>query len=275
MPRLLAALCLLLIALAAQAIAAEPSFDCGTARTAREMATCRDGRLAALDREMAAAWQPAIAHAKADLARALREDQRKSVSNLDGGFEIEVWGKQGAPDDKRQMLKDLAQLRRSSGDGNDPLSGLENALRERITFLRSLSPASSFAGLWKNNDAELWIEPAGDGTFKVMFGLANFGFAKYQCHFTASFTASTEGQGEPVLLATVAHNTNVEYDQDIRDNLRIRHVGETVTLDDDVPHQGSKTDPYYVCPRVPSLTGPLFHTGLKPADAFHLDPGKD
>ena len=268
--RWLAALSLLL--LAHSTFAAAPSFDCRTAQTAREIATCNDGKLAALDRELAAAWQSALAHASGDLAKALREDQRKFLSNLDGGFESEVWGKPGAPDDKRQMRKEVLKLRRDTD--LDPLSDLDQQLHERIVFLRNLSSASSFVGLWKNNDAELWIEPAGDGAFKAMFGLASYGFAKYQCHFTASFKAATEGS-EPVLLATVAHNTNPEYDQDIRDNLRIRHDGETVTIDDDVPHQGSKDDPYYVCPRVPSLTGPLFHTGLKPADAFHLDPNKD
>ncbi|WP_333823764.1 hypothetical protein [Pinisolibacter sp.] len=46
------------------AVAAEkPSFDCGTAKAAREKVVCRDARLAASDRAMAAAH-------RADLSRA-------------------------------------------------------------------------------------------------------------------------------------------------------------------------------------------------------------
>jgi uncharacterized protein len=40
---------------ATPAAAAEPSFDCRTAKTARELATCGDLKLAAADRELAAA----------------------------------------------------------------------------------------------------------------------------------------------------------------------------------------------------------------------------
>jgi uncharacterized protein len=52
---------LLLPALAPRFAAAEPSFDCRTATTARELATCADVRIAAADRGLAAAWQNAIA----------------------------------------------------------------------------------------------------------------------------------------------------------------------------------------------------------------------
>ena len=47
---------LLAPAFAAPAAAAEPSFDCRTAKTARELAICNDAKLAAADRELAAAW---------------------------------------------------------------------------------------------------------------------------------------------------------------------------------------------------------------------------
>ena len=52
---------LLAPAFVAPAAAAEPSFDCRTAKTARELATCGDARLAAADRELATAWREAIA----------------------------------------------------------------------------------------------------------------------------------------------------------------------------------------------------------------------
>ena len=52
--------CLLSPAFVAPAAVAEPSFDCRTAKTARELAIC-DAKLAAADRELAAAWREAIA----------------------------------------------------------------------------------------------------------------------------------------------------------------------------------------------------------------------
>ena len=57
----LAPLLLFAPSLATPLAAAELSFDCRTARTARELATCADARIAAVDRELAAAWQNAIA----------------------------------------------------------------------------------------------------------------------------------------------------------------------------------------------------------------------
>ena len=77
---------------AAPPAAAEPSFDCRTARTARELATCADARIAAADRELAAAWQNAIAGLDPATVKALRADQKKFLEDLDSGYEGEVWG---------------------------------------------------------------------------------------------------------------------------------------------------------------------------------------
>ena len=80
---------LLAPAFAAPAAAAEPSFDCRTAKTARELAICNDAKLAAADRELAAAWREAIARFDSVTAKALREDQQKFLSDIDDGFDAD------------------------------------------------------------------------------------------------------------------------------------------------------------------------------------------
>jgi uncharacterized protein YecT (DUF1311 family) len=85
---------------ATAAAAAEPSFDCRTAKTARELATCNDAKLAAADREIATTWHEAIARLDPVTAKALREDQRKFLSDIDDGFDAELWGKQDRPEGK-------------------------------------------------------------------------------------------------------------------------------------------------------------------------------
>jgi hypothetical protein len=42
-----------------------------------------------------------------------------------------------------------------------------------------------------------------------------------------------------------------------------------------VPHQAKGDDPYTIFPRVPNLTGPLFHTLLPAAQGHHLRPEDD
>src|SRR4029077_17254326 len=123
--------------------AADPSFDCRTARTARELATCADARIAAADRELAAGWQNAIAGLDPATVKALRADQKKFLEDLDSGFEGEVWGKQSPPEGK-ELRAQIARLRR--GGDFDALADLEAQLRERLAFLRNLHPPASYAG---------------------------------------------------------------------------------------------------------------------------------
>jgi hypothetical protein len=84
----LAPLLLFAPSLATPLAAAESSFDCRTARTARELATCADARIAAVDRELAAAWQNAIAPLDPATVKALREPSeeipRRSRQRLRG-----------------------------------------------------------------------------------------------------------------------------------------------------------------------------------------------
>ena len=148
------------------AAAAEPSFDCRTAKTARELATCNDAKLAAADRELAAAWREAIARFDSVTAKALREDQRKFLSDIDDGFDAELWGKQEAPEGK-ELRAQVAQLRR--GGDYDALAALEAQLRERIAFLRNLTPAASFTGLWKNHDSEFLVAAGDNGRYRATY----------------------------------------------------------------------------------------------------------
>jgi hypothetical protein len=262
-------------------LGAEPSFACRTAKTARELAVCADARLAAGDRELAAAWQAALARLDAETAKVLRDDQKKFLVGLDEGFDSDIWGKAGAPEGAA-LRAAVAQLR--WGADADPFAALQAQMRERIAFLRALAPAAAVTGLWKNRDAELLIaaaplaaptattfEGTDEGRYGVRFGLTSYGFDKYHCHFTAKFQAAATG-----LLAPGARNTDPEVAADIAGTLRIgRGAGATLTLTDTPPAKTAGADPAYVCPRAPALTGPLFHTGLTADQAFRLKPDTD
>ena len=118
----LALLLLLALSPAAPLAAAEPSFDCRTARTARELATCADAGIATADRELAAAWQHAIVPLDPAAVKALRADQKKFLEDPDSGFEGEVWGKQSPPEGN-ELRAQIARMRRGGdfGDFADPL----------------------------------------------------------------------------------------------------------------------------------------------------------
>jgi len=247
--------------LAPYALAASPSFDCKTAKTARELATCNDTRLAAADRDLASIWQSATAHLDSTTLAALRKDQQKFLSALNEGFNSSIWGKAGPPPTASMRLQ-VSELKRDASDpDDDPLMMLEMQLRERIAFLRALVQANSFAGLWKNADAELWIAPGENGSYQVTFGLTSYGLEKYSCHFSGVSTASGE-----TLASSAAHNTDLD---DVEGNIRIVRTGQTLTVTQDGPN---KSGAPWICPRVPALTGPMFHTGLTADQAYRLTP---
>ena len=263
--------------------AGDPSFACRMTKSARAMATCADSQLAAVDIDLGAAYESTLARVDADTTTALREDQRKFLADLDRGFESSVWGKADPPHGEA-LRAAIAQMRRSV-DG-DPLGALEAQMRERIAFLRSLTPPTSVTGLWKNNNAELLIvhvDPDlntqarsarasanfGDddrGHYDVSFGMAVYGSAQDHCHFTGVFRASADG-----LRAPGARNTDPEVNLDIADKLLIARAGPaTLTLTQTSPNGAASSDPQSVCPHLPVLTGPLFHTGLKADQALRL-----
>jgi uncharacterized protein YecT (DUF1311 family) len=275
----------LLVSLAAPLCAGELSFACRMENAARAMATCADAELAAADLDLQAAYESTLAHVDAETASALREDQKKYLADLDRGFESSVWGKAEAP--RGAALRDaIAQMRRG-GDG-DPLAGLQAQMRERIAFLRSLAPPTSVTGLWKNKDAELLIvhvDPDlvasarttkagvnfGDddrGHYDATFGMAVYGVAEDQCHFTAIFRAAPEG-----LRSAGVHNTDPGREQDIAAKLIIARITPmALTLTQASPDAAPSSNERWVCPRLPALTGPLFHTSLKADQAFRLKP---
>jgi uncharacterized protein YecT (DUF1311 family) len=266
MLRLVASLALLLLLApspAAPLAAAEPSFDCRTANTARELATCADARIAAADRELAAAWQHAIAGLDPATAKALRADQKKFLEDLDSGFEGEVRGKQSPPEGLRAQI---ARMRR--GSDSDALADLEAQLRERTAFLRDLTPATSYAGLWKNHDSELWLAAGGgEGRYRATFGATTFGWAKYHCHFTAELGTTDKG-----LAAAAAHNTDPEVDEDTASTLLMARSGAMLVLTEEIPDNAGEAKLPRICPRGGDFADPLFHTGLNADKAYRLKP---
>jgi hypothetical protein len=248
--------------LAAPLAAAEPSFACGTAR---ELATCADAKIAAADRELAAAWQHALAGLDPATMKALRADQKKFLEDLDNGFDGEVWGKQEPPQGK-ELRAQIARMRH--GGDFDALAALEPQLRERIAFLRNLTPASSHAGLWKNHDSELWLAAdGGERRYRATFGMTTFGWAKYHCHFTAEFGTTDKG-----LAAAVAHNTDPEVDEDAASTLSMARSGAMLVLSEEIPDNAGEARLPRICPRGGDFADPLFHTGLKAEQAYRLKP---
>jgi hypothetical protein len=74
---------------------------------------------------------------------------------------------QAGPAERQELRAQVAQLRR--GGDYDALAALEAQLRERIAFLRNLTPAASFTGLWKNHDSE-FLGAAGDnGRYRATY----------------------------------------------------------------------------------------------------------
>jgi hypothetical protein len=178
-------LALLLVAttagLAPLAAAEKPSFDCATARTAREKIVCRDARLAASDRAMAAAYGDARRLLPRDTAEALRKDQAEFLRLLEAGFDAEIWFKGNVPDDPRVVEKDL---RRVLAEGRETLDGLRAEIDDRTAMLRTLRPeASGFVGRWKSARATLVVEPRRQGTHAVHYADPSYGWPKYACAF--------------------------------------------------------------------------------------------
>jgi hypothetical protein len=283
-PVLIGALLMLAPPLTASLSAAELPFACRLEQSARAMATCADAQLAAADRELEAAYESILAHLDAETATALREDQKKFRADLDRGFGSSVWGS-SQPPRGAALRAAVAELRRTAA--GETLAGLEAQLRERITFLRGLAPPTSVTGLWKNHDAELLIvhvDPDlsaqarsakagvnfGDddrGHYDVTFGMTAYGLPDDHCHFTAKFRASAEG-----LLAPEAHNTDPGTERDIAGKLQIARAGPMTVVLTQSPNGAAPADQHGVCPKLPALTGPLFHTNLRLDQAFRLKP---
>jgi hypothetical protein len=127
----------------------------------------------------------------------------------------------------------VRKWRSCAAAATDVLATLEAQLRERIAFLRNLTPAASLTGLWKNHDSELLVEAADNGRYHATYGTASFGWAKYHCHFTAEFGPSSGS--DKGLAAPAAHNTDPEVDEKTASTLFMNRSGATLMLSEQIP----------------------------------------
>ena len=202
------------------------------ARTARELATCADARIAAADRELAA-WQHGCDPAT---VKALRADQKKFLEDLDSGFEGEVWGKQSRRGKVARADRAPAPRRRLRCAGD-----LEAQLRERLAFLRDPTPATSYAGLGRTT-ISLWVAAdGGEAHYRATFGMTTFGCGKYHCHFTAAFAAADKG-----FAAMAAHNTDPEVDEDTASRLSMTRSGAILVLTEEIRQCGRGEAPAHL-----------------------------
>jgi hypothetical protein len=91
--------------------------------------------------------------------------------------------------------------------------------------------------------------------------------AKYHCYFTAAFAAADKG-----FVATAAHNTDPEVDEDTASTLRMTRSGAMLLLNEEIPDNTGETKLTRICPRGGDFADPLFHTGLDPDKAHRLKP---
>lgn len=163
------------------AAAEKPSFDCSTAKTAREKVVCRDPRLAASDRALAAAYGDARRFLPPDAVEVLRKDQADYLVMLEGGFDAQIWFKGNIPDDRRKVEADL---RRVLAEDRETIDGLRAQIDDRTAMLRGLrTDVAGFVGRWKNARATLVVEPRRNGTHAVRFAEPSYGWPKYECYF--------------------------------------------------------------------------------------------
>lgn len=207
-------LCLVLSATAPASAAERPSFDCRTARSAREVAVCMVPRLARGDRAVADAYAAAKARLSPAGRAALVEDQRRFVETIEFGFERDVFGKAEPADVPATVRRALKTEPRTFDD----LAGI---LETRARYLAGTRPpAGRFDGLWYADDTSFDLERRPDGTYRGRFYWEVYGYPRDHCGFTAVFrregatlvAESQEGdddfaQGEGRLILALEHDT--------------------------------------------------------------------
>lgn len=253
---------LLLAVSAATAIAAErPSFDCASARTARERMVCADPALARADRALAAAFGTALARLDRTAVTALRKDQAAFVRTLDYGFDFELWQK-AEPPDRAGIDAEIARLRTAA----DPrIVDLRREIDERTAVLAAIRPdAPRWNPTWRRNMATLTIAPPEAGRRRVEYAAVDYGWVKNHCSFTA-----TVREVAGALVADTASNTDdtVDGDGDERHtHLEFRRRGallEAIETLDRTPE--NDPDRRWACNRQPHVAGVYF-----PVDAAAL-----
>jgi uncharacterized protein YecT (DUF1311 family) len=219
---------------------AAPSFDCATATTLREKAVCRDQRLAALDQDIAAAYARVLARLDSADASRLRQDQRRFIIVIDTGFERAF-----ALGDEEAENRLNEEIKNRSDD--DTIAGLEDELRKRLRFLKSLDLGrQTLTGKWQSASVELSVTRK-KTAFSVAFDTTTYGFGRYDCGFTARFVVDHGG-----LKAGVARHLQTE--EEVHNELTLQRHGATLELRE----IGTPAWDRWICPRVPELHEVLF-----------------
>lgn len=236
---------------AGAAVAAEtPSFDCATARTARETVTCRDARLARADRDMAAAYAAARKRLRAPAAEALRADQKRFLEGLESGFDAEIWFKGNVPENPKTVAADL---RRVIAESPETLTGLRAEIAERTAMLRAVrDDLPGFVGTWRNAAATLTIAPASSGVHAVRYTDPSYGWPKYECSFSG--LARPDGAG-----LIVDFDQPDDADALPRGHAHLDRAGPFLDLVETTDETKTGDDrEYWICNHQPGLKGRFF-----------------
>lgn len=221
---MLRAAIVVLLVTASSAFAEGPSFDCGTARSPREIVVCGDVAAARTDREMAVAYREARRGLPSDLSRRLAADQRAFIDELDDGFNATVWFKGGLPEDERQVRSDLSRVLLDRGGA---LVALRSEISWRTKFLSRIDPnRPTFVGEWAMHGSRLNLSPTkADGTVAVSFEHPSYGWPKYRCRFEATAHAV-----DGTLIVESVHDGDLDETRQTRLILR-REDGALVTTE--------------------------------------------
>ena len=230
--------------------AAQPSFDCRTAKTLREQAMCRDERLATLDRALSQAYLIALRRVGPAAAAALRRDQEKFVEVMDAGFEVRLVGR-NAPARDNNAEAALRAAIASRKDKNTLIPSLEGHLRVRIAMLRGIENGrADVAGTWRNHQATLIVKSAVNGVYEATFQYELWGWFKDHCRLEMSLVANGSG-----LSATRVRNLDV--DEGSMDRPLILTMGTAVLqLEETWPKESNPLP--WVCPRLPGIKESLW-----------------
>jgi len=248
-----------LVLLALPAAAAEkPSFDCASAKTAREMAGCAAPEAAAADRAMAEAYAAARRRLAPAEATALAADQRAFLGRIDDGFDFYLWGKQEPPGRAERR----ATVRRAVGERADDIAELVGQIRERARLLAAIDGGGAGpVGVFVEHESRMRIHPAADGAHRIEFTSADWARPKYHCDFAAD--------ARPAKGALVAEE--VENDEAGRrvTRLTITVRGALLTIAETTDETGADPDIGRACPRIPPLARPLFRIDPTSLPADH------
>lgn len=230
--------------------AEKPSFDCATAGTAREKVVCRDARLAAADRAMAAAYGDARRLLPPAFGEALKADQIEFLRLTEAGFDAEIWFKANVPDDPKTVEADI---RRTLAENRQAIDGLRAEIDDRTAMLRTVrADASGFVGQWKSARAGLTIAPRRDGVHAVHYSAPSYGWPKYAC----DFDGKARIEGDRLIVDFVEEEGP---DTLPRGHLVVTRGGPFLDILETVDEAKTGDDrQYWICARSPEVKGRFF-----------------